>query len=116
MPTEPTSGRLPERFRNLQYLEAWILPTSKERQAKRVSSTRDQVNELYKGVSPQIDEIIEFLNGYPLDALPDDVRSLFYLAMSVAETGPYAEWYGGEPESPLTRGLGARLEMIAEPA
>jgi hypothetical protein len=91
-----TSNRiLPEQFYGLERFAAvWSLQTERERNRKRLSSTMAEIQELYDALLPRMDEIMEYLNQYPLDALPAEAKRLFYLTLSLAEVTPAVEQYG----------------------
>jgi hypothetical protein len=91
-----TSNRiLPERFHDLERFAAvWSLQTERERNGKRLSSTMAEIQGLYDALLPRMDEIMEYLNQYPLDALPAEAKRLFYLTLSLAEVTPAVEQYG----------------------
>ena len=47
------SGRLPEQFAELEPFLGWALPTEKERYAKRVASSMDELQAIYDAAFPR---------------------------------------------------------------
>lgn len=85
---------LPDCFKDLESLvSAWALPTGSERSGKRLSSTMEEINAFYNAMLPRMDEILEYLSQFPIDELPEDVRRLYYLALSLAEIAPAVELF-----------------------
>jgi hypothetical protein len=87
-------SKLPDRFKELEpFVEAWALPTSTERHRKRLSSTMQEIQSFYDAILPSMDEIIDYLNQHPLNAMPEDARHLYYLTLSLAEIAPAVELF-----------------------
>lgn len=92
---QETSNRiLPEPFHDLEKFAApWALQTERERNRKRLSSTMAEIQGFYDAMLPRMDDIMEYLNQYPLDQLPAEVRHLLYLTLALAEVTPAVEQY-----------------------
>lgn len=98
---EPMRSSLPEPFADLEGLAAdWSLATQREREQKRLASTAEELEAVYDALLPRLDQILEYLNAYRLDALPADAQRLFFLTLSFAEIAPFVECYCGEPRVP----------------
>jgi hypothetical protein len=41
-----------------------------------------------------MEEVLPYLEQFPLDALPEDVTRLFYLTLALAEVAPAVEQFG----------------------
>lgn len=106
---------LPPQFEALAPYMDWALPTTQERILKRAGSSREQILAFHAAAAPHIDSIVEYLNQYPLDAIPADAQGLFDLMLAIADVGLYAEWLDGAPEPPIAPGLSTRITMIWEP-
>ncbi|CAN5690040.1 hypothetical protein BH20ACI3_BH20ACI3_08680 [soil metagenome] len=107
------SHLLPDQFRELNsFVETWALVTESERNARRRSSTMEEIQKFYNAILPRMDEIITHLNQYPLDSLPEDAKRLFYLALSFMEVSPAVELLG-EPDE--TGAFEAARFKIIEP-
>jgi hypothetical protein len=70
---------LPTHFSELESFVDWALPTERERYAKRIESTMDELQAFYDVAFPRMDEAIAYLDGFALDALPDDAQRLLWL-------------------------------------
>jgi hypothetical protein len=89
---------LPDPFANLEPLARdWAVSTEQERTARRLASDFSQIKAFHDAMLPQLEAIFEYLNGFALDAMPDDCRRLLYMALAVAEVAPAIHFYKGEP-------------------
>jgi hypothetical protein len=70
---------LPTQFSALESFGGWALPTERERYAKRIDSTMDELQAFYDAAFPRMEEAIAYLDGFALDALPDDAQRLLWL-------------------------------------
>jgi len=78
---------LPEQFSQLaRFVPQWALENERARFMKLHSSQLEVLREFYDAMLPRLEEILEFLKSQPLEGMPSDVRNLFYLAMTFAET------------------------------
>ena len=71
------AGRaLPAEFVDLErFAERWSLPTEAERWAQRHTSSIEDMRELYEAMSPRVDAILTYCDGFPLDDLPEEART-----------------------------------------
>ena len=88
------SAGLPERFRDLEVFSAWILPTERERQHKRYTSSMDEIRAFYDALFPRLEEVVAYLNQFPLDEMPEDTERLLHLCLSVVEVSNAVEMFG----------------------
>ena len=89
-----TARLLPGEFADLdRFVAEWRFETELERREKRLSSTLGELQEYYDTFMPRIEEIVNLLNHYALDDLPEDVRRLFDLARMLIEVAPCIEFY-----------------------
>lgn len=65
--------------------QKWALPTERARMERRLSSSMDELRELYDRVMPHLEAIIQRLNGYPLGNIPPQEQALEYLAYATVE-------------------------------
>jgi hypothetical protein len=92
---------LPSQFADLEPLASgWALATQRERERKRAASTVDEMRSVYDTLLPRLEPMLDYLNQFTLDNMPEDARRLFYLTLSFAEVAPYVECYGGQPSVP----------------
>ena len=79
--------RLPERFAALQpFVERWALATERDRYHRLHSVGLDELRSFYEAVLPRLDEILDHLDRWSVQALPAAERTLFDLAMTFSET------------------------------
>lgn len=95
-----TGHLLPEQFKALEpFASEWALASESERNKKRRSSAMEEIRAFYGAMLPRMDQIIAYLNRYPLDEMPEDAKRLFYLALSFMEVSPAVELFGEPDES-----------------
>lgn len=85
---------LPARFGDLEKWMAWSLATTQERSQKRQASSMADLKAFYDAMLARMDEVLPYLEQFPLDALPADATRLFYLTLSLAEVAPAIEQFG----------------------
>jgi hypothetical protein len=74
------TAMLPAEFADLEPLAArWCLPDEPARYAARVSSTMEELQELYDAVFPRAEAALEYLDRFSLDELTDDALHLLQL-------------------------------------
>jgi hypothetical protein len=77
---------LPAQFKDLErFVAGWALPTEQERNHKRLSSSITEIQELYDALLPRIEAMMNYLNQFPLDNMPEDAQRLFLLGLAFAE-------------------------------
>ena len=91
---------LPPGFEALSPYLDWNLATADERQIKRRQSSREDLRALYDAALPLLPGILARADEYPLGALPEDLRPLYNIALSIAEIAPHIELYRGDPGVP----------------
>jgi hypothetical protein len=65
--------------------QKWCLNSDLERLTERVDSTFEDLVIFYDTLLPRMDEIIEYLNEFPVDDLSGDELRLYQLAQSFFE-------------------------------
>jgi len=94
---------MPDEFRDLDgFAVRWSLPTQNQREEARRASSEQDRRELYDAVVPRLPAIIDYLNRFPLDSMPEDAQRLLHLALSVAEIAPNVELYKGSTTVPFS--------------
>lgn len=102
----PTSDRtveavsFPPGFEELAAVADWCLATPDLRQAKRRIASPEDLAAFYYAVLPRMEEIVALLSRFELEYLPPQCRSLFNIALALAEVAPNVELYGGNPAVP----------------
>jgi hypothetical protein len=85
--------QFPTPFADLEPVAAWALATEGQRARKRRDSTIKEIRAFYDVVLPRMDAIIEYLNQFPLENMPDDAQRLLHLTLSLAEVAPAVELF-----------------------
>jgi hypothetical protein len=107
------SNLLPEGFTDLEPYADWALSTERERYAKRLASSMDDIQAFYDAAFPRLEDAASYLEQFPLNALPDDATRLLYLTYSLINISfPVEAWRQARvPDS----GASA-LDCVVEPA
>ena len=85
----------------------------RERYAKRLSSTMDELQAFYDAAFPRLDEAMAYLDKFELDALPEDAQRLLWLCYSLVNVSfPVEVWR--QPRVPDSGA--ASMDMLVEPA
>lgn len=87
---------LPERFSSLEPFAAagWCLETERERYLKRLESSMPELLELYDAAFPRFAEMVNHLDQFPLDDLPEPERNLLYLVYSLIQISLAVDMWG----------------------
>ena len=105
--------RLPPPFADLEPFADWALPTERERYAKRLASTMDELQAFYDAALPRLEDTASYLEQLPLDALPDDATRLLQLCYSLINVSfPIEAWR--QPRVPDSGA--ATLDVVIEPS
>jgi len=92
---------LPSPFADLELLaEGWALATQQERENRRRASSPAEIRAVYDTLLPRMDTMLDYLNQYTLDNLPEEAKRLMYLTFALAEVAPYVECYNCIPQIP----------------
>ncbi len=84
---------LPAEFADLEPYADWCLEFERERYAKRLSSSMDEMQAFYDAAFPRLEDACAHLNRFDLDALPDDATRLLWLYYSVVNVSfPVEVW------------------------
>ena len=104
---------LPSGFSDLEpFAEKWCLASERERWAARMSSTMQQMQELYDAILPRVQDALAYCDKFPLDDMPEDAVHLLQLIYSfVIVSFPVELW--GQPHVPDT--LGTSFDRTSEP-
>ena len=108
-----SASMLPPEFADLEpFAATWCLPTEPERWEQRLQSTMDEMQAFYDAAFPRAEAAIEYCDGFPLDAMPDDALRLLELLSSLALVSyPVEVW-----RQPLPVNVGsAHIDRIREP-
>jgi hypothetical protein len=104
----PGATALPARFAALEpFCAKWTLSTTAERHRQRVSCTMGELRAFYDAMTPRMEEILAYLDGFPLERLPPPERRLLDLCLALADVSLAIEKYGAPmlPDTPYTTGF-----------
>ena len=104
---------LPADFADLEPFAGWSLETEAERYAKRLSSSMDELQAFYDGAFPRLEAIIDYLDQFDINALPENAQRLLWLCYSLVNVSfPVEVW-----RQPRVPDSGAStFDMLVEPA
>jgi hypothetical protein len=95
-----TDTILPSGFEDLsRYLPQWLHATEIDRNRFRVARALPELQDFYDTMMPRLEDIANFLNDFPLDALPRECANLLELALMAMEVAPATEYYNS-PDVP----------------
>ena len=104
---------LPADFADLEPFADWSLETEAERYAKRLASSMDELQAFYDAAFPRLDDACAYLDGFDLNALPEDATRLLWLMYSLVNASfPVEVWR--QPRVPDSGA--ASMDMVVEPA
>ena len=84
---------LPSAFADIEPYADWSLPTERERFAKRLATSMDDLQAFYDAAFPRLDAAVAYLDQFPLDALPEDATHLLWLYYSLMNVSfPIEVW------------------------
>lgn len=84
--------RFPAQFADLEPLVMdWAWPTQQLRNDKRATTPLEELDAFYNTMLPRVCEIAAYIDGYPLDAMPDHVIKLLDLCRMLMEIAPSVE-------------------------
>jgi hypothetical protein len=84
---------LPAGFSDFERFADWMLPTSVERNRKRLASSMDEINALYNALLPRLEEILAYLDQFSLEEMPQDAQRLLFLTLALAEVSIAVELF-----------------------
>ena len=91
---------LPPDFADLErFAEQWVIDTERDRNAFRVTQSIEALDDYYQTVFPRMDAICDYIDQFPLDAMPPDAARLLRLGQMLMEVVPAAEGYR-QPDVP----------------
>ena len=90
-----SSPSLPEGFGAIEhFVDAWVLPDSSARAARRQAATMQEIRVFYDAMQPVAPSALDYLEKYAPDELPPQGMSLLKLMLALAEISTAVEWYG----------------------
>lgn len=90
---------LPPDFADLEPYADWGVPTERERYAKRLACTMDELQAFYDAAFPRLDEAMDYLEQFDLKALSVDAKRLLWVFSALVTVSfPVEVW--GQPKVP----------------
>jgi hypothetical protein len=87
------SAVLPVSFSELEPFADWVLPSEKERFAKRLDSSMDELQAFYDAAFPRLSDGTEYLKGVSLEGISEEDRNLLWLFCSLVTVSfPVEVW------------------------
>ena len=104
---------LPADFADLEPFADWAMPTERERYARRLASTMDELQAFYDAAFARLDNGTAYLKQVQLDGISEEDRRLLWLFSSLVTVSfPVEVWRQARvPDS----GASA-IEAVVEPA
>lgn len=84
---------LPERYADLGRFIDWAQPSFEARTRKCSEATMEEAHEFYDALFPQVEEIIAYLKGFPLEALPPAEQRLAHMVYALVHISLAVEIY-----------------------
>jgi hypothetical protein len=107
------STSLPAPFADLEPFSDWALEFERERYAKRLASTMNELQAFYDAAFPRLEAAMAHLDQFELAALPDDAKHLLWLCYSLVNVSfPVEVWR--QPRVPDSGA--ASMDVVVEPA
>jgi hypothetical protein len=104
---------LPAEFADLEPFADWGIRGERARYAKRVSSTMDELQAFYDAAFPRLEDAMEYLEKFEVDALAEDGQRLLWLYCALVTVSfPVEAWR--QPRVPDSGA--ASIDAILEPA
>ena len=87
--------KLPERYAELEKnWGEWIIDSEPARTKLRFAKSDDELRAFYVALQPQLPALISFIGQHPIEALPADVKNLWWLVSSYIGVAVALEMYG----------------------
>jgi hypothetical protein len=85
---------LPPAFAPLEpWCADWALPTTQARHRQRAASSMPELQAFYDALTPRLEDALQHLDGFALDALPAPERRLLDLCLALADVSLAVEKY-----------------------
>lgn len=94
------ADQLPGAFADLErFVPVWAVSSMRERLALRVESSPENRLAFYQAMTPRAEAILDHLNMFDLDALPEGCERLLSLMLTLAEISMTEEVMGQSVEA-----------------
>lgn len=103
---------LPEGFADLEPFAGWALPSERDRYAKRVSSSMEELQAFYDAAFPRMGEAAEHLKDLEMATLSEEDTNLLWLFCALTTVSfPVEVWH--QPKVPDSGA--STIDVVSEP-
>lgn len=103
----------PSDFADLEPFAGWALPTERERYAKRIASTMDELQAFYDVAFPRLEGATSYLEQVEMDGIADEDKHLLWLFCALVTVAfPVEAW--SQPRVPDSGA--SSIDAVVEPA
>ena len=95
-----TQKLLPAGFASLEPYADWALAGETDRLQKRLASSMEEIQGFYSAMLERVEDALQYLNGFPLDQMPEPEQRLLNMTLSLAEVWVAVELYK-QPDHPF---------------
>ncbi|HEU5025064.1 hypothetical protein ABT299_13440 [Spirillospora sp. NPDC000708] len=107
------ASTFPPDFAELEPFAGWALPTERERYAKRIASTMDELQAFYDAAFPRLESATPYLEQVELDGISDQDKHLLWLFCALVTVAfPVEAW--SQPRVPDSGA--SSIDAVVEPA
>ena len=102
----------PAQFADLEPFADWALPSERDRYAKRISSSMEELQAFYDAAMPQLENNTDYLKSVSLDGISTEDHNLLWLFSSLVTVSfPIEAWRQARvPDSGASS-----IDVIVEP-
>jgi len=96
------STLLPNGFEALEpFVAYWDVPSSEMRMRRRSEASMEDIKAFYDAMAPRGEQILQYLERFKMDALPEREARLFRLLLALAQAAMAVEMHG-QPRVPFS--------------
>ena len=104
---------LPPDFADLEPFAGWALPSERDRYAKRLDSTMEELQAFYDATFPRLEQATDYLKAVELDGISEEDQNLLWLFSSLVTVSfPVEVWR--QPRVPESGA--SEFNVVVEPA
>lgn len=94
-------SNLPEKFSALESLAGWAHRSEAKRVQQRRDASADELRSFYDTMKPQLEQVLDHLDTFTMEDMPNAEQNLFYLTLMMAEVAFAVEKYDADGVVPL---------------
>ena len=86
---------LPDGFHDLEgFVDYWVRDTVHDRLQQRSRASMDEIRRFYDAMLARAEDAISYLDGFPLDSMPQKETVLFKLLLALGQVAIAVEMHG----------------------